>query len=126
MVAAILAELPDAQAIYLFGSAAAGRLRADSDVDLAVLPLVPLEPLVRWNLQEKLAGLLSRSVDLIDLRSASTVMRVQVIANGTLLYEGDAFARADFEATAFSAYARLNEERRHILNDIRATGRVYG
>jgi hypothetical protein len=42
-----------------------------------------------------------------------------------LLADVQPSARASFEATALSAYARLNEERREILNDIAARGRVY-
>lgn len=122
----ILAEIPDVQAIYLFGSMASGQGRADSDMDIAILPAAPLSELSRWELQEKLAVLVSRDVDLVDLRSASTVFRVQVLANGRRLYEGDSFARANFEATALSAYARLQEERRDILKDVQQSGRIYG
>jgi hypothetical protein len=65
-------------------------------------------------------------VDLIDLRSASTVMRVQVLEHGIVLYERNSGNRQAFEATALSAYARLNEERRGIIHDIRQRGRVHG
>jgi hypothetical protein len=52
-------------------------------------------------------------------------MRVQVLRDGRLLADVQPSVRASFEATALSAYARLNEERREILNDIAARGRVY-
>ena len=53
-------------------------------------------------------------------------MRIQVLEHGVLLYERDAAQRQVFEATALSAYARLNEERRGIIDDIRRSGRVHG
>lgn len=53
-------------------------------------------------------------------------MRMQVLKDGRVLFDGDRTARELFEATAFSAYARLNEERRGILADIAARGNVYG
>jgi hypothetical protein len=51
---------------------------------------------------------------------------VQVIAGGTLLFEGDGEARGRFEDRALGDYARLNEERRAILERIAREGTVYG
>jgi uncharacterized protein len=122
----ILAAVPEAEAIYLFGSRARGDALPDSDFDIAVLTAAPLPALFRYDLQEALAADLHAAVDLVDLRSASTVMRVKVIDEGRLWYERDATVRQLFEATAYSAYARLNEERRGILDDVRKRGTVYG
>jgi hypothetical protein len=72
----------------------------------------------RWKLQEALAALAHKNVDLVDLRRATTVMRVQVLRDGRLLADLQPSVRASFEASALSAYARLNEERRGILQDI--------
>jgi predicted nucleotidyltransferase len=125
-VETIRRRVPDARVVYVFGSTAAGDVTPESDVDLAVLASHPIDPVERWKLQETLASELRRSVDLVDLRRASTVMRAQVVANGNVLWEAEPAVRARFEATAFSAYARLNEERREILEDIRARGTVHG
>lgn len=119
-------RLPDVVAVYLFGSQASGQSTADSDVDLAVLGADRLDPVARWELQEDLAARLHRKVDLVDLRGASTVMRVQVLDRANVLFDGNPGARALFEATALSSYARLNEERRGILIDIRARGTIHG
>jgi hypothetical protein len=80
----------------------------------------------RFDLQERIASRLHCSVDLVDLRTASTVMRVQVLEHGTILYDRRTGRRQAFEATALSAYARLNEERRGIIDDIRQRGSVHG
>jgi predicted nucleotidyltransferase len=125
-VSTLLEAIPDAIAVYLFGSRARGDAHAKSDVDLAVLGRSPLDPVARFELQEGIADRLRASVDLVDLRVASTVMRVQVLEHGVVLYDGDPAARAAFEATALAAYARLNEERRGILEDVSRTGRVHG
>lgn len=119
--------LPDLQVIYVFGSAALDQpLRPDSDIDLAVLPARPLDAVARWDLQERLAALFHRDVDLVDLRSASTIMRVQVLRTGHILYEADTVTRQRFEMHTLSAYALLNEERAAILNDVHQRGQVYG
>lgn len=124
-VALVATWVPNLQALYCFGSVADGASRPDSDVDLAALAATPLGPLDRWRLQEELAALLGRDVDLVDLRAASAVMRVQVLAHDTLLIDRDPIARAWFEMLALSDYARLNEERRAILADVKDRGRVY-
>jgi predicted nucleotidyltransferase len=125
-LAVILAAAPNAVAVYVFGSAAREELRQESDVDLAVLARRPLDQIARWHLQEEIAAALGRDVDLVDLRAASTVMRVQVLRDGRLLYEAAPGERALFEATALASYARLQEERRGILDDVAARGSVHG
>jgi predicted nucleotidyltransferase len=118
-------RLPDVVAVYVFGSRARGDATADSDFDLAVLPLRPLDPVGRWELQEALARVIGVNVDLVDLTRASTVLRVEILRDGRLLFENDEPARELFEATALGAYARLNDERREILADIARNGRVH-
>jgi predicted nucleotidyltransferase len=122
----ICARINDPIAIYLFGSRAADAVHESSDIDLAVLPQEPLATETRWELQQELAIALRTDVDLVDLLSASTVMRLQVVSKGELLFEGDATKRAEFEMITFSMYARLNEERREILEQVQREGRVYG
>jgi uncharacterized protein len=126
VVAEIRRAVPSAIAVYVFGSVAAGTATVSSDVDLAVLAEAPLSAEARWQLAQTLAIELRRDVDLVDLRQASTVLRVQVIGSSQLLFESDTAKREAFEAVALGAYARLNEERRGILEDIRQRGRVYG
>jgi len=114
------------QAIYRFGSSVPGTDTPESDVDLAVLAPRPLGAATRFDLQERLADTLRRPVDLIDLRETSTVMAMQVVSTGVVIHEGDAAARGSFEDRTYSGYARLNEERRGILERIATEGTVYG
>ena len=118
--------LPDVVAVYLFGSYADGTSTADSDVDLAVLGPRPLPGEALIVAREALADRLRRDVDLIDLRRASTVLRAQVVSTSRLLLDLDSDARQRFETWVYSAYARLNEERRDILEQIRREGRIHG
>lgn len=118
--------VPDVVAVYLFGSMARGEASARSDLDLALLGRRPLDPVMRWELQQRLAVAAGRDVDLVDLRAASSVFRVQVLRDGQVLLDRDPNARALFEATALSSYARLNEERRGIIEDALRSGRIHG
>ena len=126
LVVEYLRRTLDPIAIYRFGSTACGTASPDSDQDIAVLAREPVGPAMRFDVQEQLAAVLGRDVDLVDLSRASTVMAMQVIGRGQLLFDGDTAARGDFEDRAYSAYARLNEERRGILQRAAAEGTVYG
>jgi predicted nucleotidyltransferase len=126
IAAVVRAGVPAVSAIYRFGSSVIDATRADSDIDIAVLAPEPLDPLVRFDLQERVASAIHRSVDLIDLRRTSTVMASQVVTQGVVLDEPDPAARARFEDFVYSSYARLNEERRAILERVRIEGTVYG
>ena len=125
-VTEIQSAVPGLVAIYRFGSSVSGTRSPDSDVDLAVLASAPIDPLHRFDLQERLAAALRQNVDLVDLRAASPVMAIQVIDKGRVLFEQDASARGAFEDLTYSVYARLNEERRGILERVAAEGTVYG
>jgi predicted nucleotidyltransferase len=112
-------------ALYRFGSQAQGTAGPESDVDLAFLASQTLSVAARLALREELSLLLHRDVDLVDLRQASTVLRMQVISTGECLLSADDRKREQFETMVYASYARLNEERRGILDDIRARGRIY-
>jgi len=119
-------SVPDVVAVYRFGSSIDGLQHPQSDVDVAILATRPLEPLRRFELQELLAAALSQDVDLVDLLATSPVMAVQVIGKGRLLVDRDPQVRGRFEDLSFGRYARLNEERRGILQRVAAEGSVYG
>ena len=118
--------LGDVVAVYRFGSSAEGTTHRHSDTDIAVLTRSGLPAATRFDLQEKLSSLIGTDVDLVDLSTASPVLAIQVVARGELLHEGDSAARGEYEDRVFGAYARLNEERRGILDRIAAEGTVYG
>lgn len=113
-------------AIYRFGSSADGTTHRESDTDVAVLARTRLRHTERFDVQERLAARLGRDVDLVDLSATTPVLAIQVVARGLLLFDGDADARGQFEDRTFSAYARLNDERRGILERVRSEGTVYG
>jgi uncharacterized protein len=126
LITHIRQSIPDLIALYRFGSQAKGTARPGSDIDLAVLAHNPIPNLRRFELAQELAIQLHRDVDLVDLRTASTVMRMQVISTGVCLDAPDQPARREFEMYVYSDYARLNEERHEIVKGITKRGMVYG
>jgi predicted nucleotidyltransferase len=119
-------RIPHVIAIYQFGSQVHGTARPTSDLDVAVLAHDPISAEQRFHIVQDLALQLHRDVDLLDLRTASTVMRVQVLATGQCLETRDDQAKAEFEMYAYADYARLNEERRELVQGIQERGLVYG
>jgi uncharacterized protein len=126
IVKALRESMRDLVAVYRSGSTVSGFPGADSDIDLAILAGSRLDSTERFDLQERLSTMLRRQVDLVDLRAASTVMAIQVVGSGALLYDGDAAERGRFEDLTYSQYARLNEERRGVLDRIAREGTVHG
>lgn len=129
IVQTILAHYPQTQAVYLFGSFAAGQEGADSDVDIALL-LPPQKAkeagtLALTPLHLSLAEQLGREVDLINLRLVSSVFQKEIIIQGQRIFCADMFAADEFEMLTLSFYQKLNEERREILVEFARTGRAY-
>jgi predicted nucleotidyltransferase len=72
----------------VFGSVAAGRAHADSDIDLAVRYAKPLSAAQNIELIGAVAEVTGRPVDLIDLRTAGPMIARQALTTGTRLYGG--------------------------------------
>lgn len=119
-------EFPEILAVYRFGSFGTEYERPASDLDLAVYAGRPLPAVSLWRTAQELAAEMGRDVDVVDLAAASAVMRAQVIHEGERIYCADEVACETFEDYVYSSYARLNEERRGILQDILGRGSVHG
>lgn len=119
---AVLRQLPDIDVLYLFGSHAQGQAQQDSDLDLAVLPIAPLSSLARFHAQRELGVRLDRDVDLIDLHTANSVLRLEIIRHGRLLYHRDDSRTLDFEARVLSEYAEWMDATRDLRQAIYQRG----
>ncbi|UFH51465.1 type VII toxin-antitoxin system MntA family adenylyltransferase antitoxin [Pseudomonas sp. KNUC1026] len=119
-------HLPNWQAFYLFGSHAHGTDRPDSDLDLAVLcDGPPLDPVRMWEIAQIVAEVARCDVDLIDLKSASTVLQWQIVVHGERLKARQPLT-GDFEAKVVQQKFELDALRARQLKDIRENGSVYG
>jgi len=67
--------------VFIFGSAVNGRLRPDSDIDMAVRGLPPR---VYFSAVSKASNLLGRPVDLVDLDDATPLVQY-LIGSGDLV-----------------------------------------
>ncbi|MFB7142128.1 nucleotidyltransferase domain-containing protein [Gottfriedia sp. NPDC056225] len=121
----VLIKKIDPYTIILFGSAADERMRPDSDIDLAYLSDTKLSNYERFILSQELANLLNNNVDLIDLNTSSTVFQAEIIHNGKVIYCSDIERRINFEIKVLKMYAKLNEERKEIIDDIKKRGSIF-
>jgi len=118
-------RLPGLIAIYVFGSQATGQATETSDIDIAVLAGGVVDPLFLWELAGALADILHLPVDLLDLRSASSVLQYQVITTGRCLWSSGSEAGI-YEAFILSEKTRLDAARAGLVSDISHTGRIHG
>ncbi|TVQ29132.1 MAG: nucleotidyltransferase domain-containing protein, partial [Wenzhouxiangella sp.] len=116
---AVLAEVPDCLAIYVYGSRAGDQARTDSDLDVAVL-LPPDSQLPdRLTLAARLASRLNVEVDMVDLRRASDVLRREVLASGIRIHDARPDEVLEWEAQALTRYGHYRYEVADLLADFR-------
>lgn len=95
-------------ALYLFGSSVTGKLRKESDIDIAFLPSYKTTEDERLIIIAKVEGMIerllremgiSREISVLDLRAkyVSVSLQYRVITEGILIYEKDALQRLEFE-----------------------------
>lgn len=103
-----LFEQEDVQLAYLFGSLS--QAKQAHDVDLAIL--TQNQPAFR--LREAITDCLNTErVDLVDLRSASPVLRFEILRTGQLLYAANEMLSEQFELDTLRLYKDTAWLRRH-------------
>ena len=112
--------------IYLFGSFARGEGREDSDIDIAIYTDGKINAYDLFIMSNKLSFQVKRDVQIVDLKGIDTVFASQIVGNREELYCEDEVLKANYNIRAFRDYAKLNEERKVILDAIERDGRIYG
>lgn len=112
--------------IYLFGSFAKGEGREDSDIDIAIYSDEEINAYDLFIISNKLSFEVKRDVQIVDLKDKDTVFASQIVGNREELYCEDETLRANYNTRVFKDYAKLNEERKVVLDAIERDGRIYG
>ncbi len=117
-------QVPCLAAAFLLGSAACGRLRQDSDVDIAILPQpgANLRLADRIQLAVQLEDVFKRKVDLGVLDHHNLIYAKEAYLSGHCIYCRNTFQRDLFGATALGLYAELKQTRREIEHAYQAAG----
>jgi uncharacterized protein len=95
---------PGIAAIYLFGSAATGKMRSASDLDIAVMYAGPIDGFERISMETALSNLLGRDVDLVIFHQAGVLLQHQILKYGCLIFERDPAERVRQETISRSRY----------------------
>jgi len=96
------------EAVYLYGSIVKNRVRADSDIDVAILPSPRIDDFERLELISKIQSIFTslflkigfkQDVSVLDLRGkySSLQLLYKVITEGLLVFERDISQRLEFE-----------------------------
>ena len=101
----ILEDAPDVELAVLFGSAARDEVRPSSDIDIAVLlRQAPGDEFSSGtpdpHLAVRLERACGRAVEVVDLRTASPLLRFEVARDGRPLVERRPFVWSDFRVRA--------------------------
>jgi predicted nucleotidyltransferase len=113
-----LRNQPNIVLAIVFGSVAAGRARADSDLDIAVGTGRPLTVSDKITLIAELAQRTGRPIDLVDIHKAGEPLLGQILRHGKILISDEMglaalIRRHVFDAADFLPYRnRILTERR--------------
>jgi predicted nucleotidyltransferase len=117
-------------AIYLYGSSMTGRLRVESDIDIAILPSYQTSGGERLILISKVESIIAkllgekgirREISIVNLRDKflSLTLQYKIITEGLLLYEKEPMERLEFENAVkreyfdFAPYLSLFRKRKY-------------
>jgi uncharacterized protein len=100
------------EVLWLYGSAAKGTERKDSDLDLGALFTRRPSGYDLFKAALELGDLLGRQVDLVDLDRAGPILGMQVLRYGRLLVDASPRRRHEFFARTVGLYEDLKIQRR--------------
>ena len=109
--------------IYLFGSAARGELRENSDIDIAIIG--EYDSLETYNMQMELSEILDRDVDLINFNKVNINFQSEIISTGKVIYCKDEEEKDFFELRILSNYLSFEEDRKIVIDAIKERGSVF-
>jgi predicted nucleotidyltransferase len=113
-----------ARLVFVFGSAVEQRFSADSDVDIGVLLEKDIESIQLHEISQAISEKLRREVDLVNLRDASPILKMQILKNGVLLLCSNPEDYSEFFTQTIKQYEDLKIIRRPIEQNI-LKGRIY-
>jgi hypothetical protein len=98
----VLAGFGEVEAAYLFGSAASGRLRKKSDIDVALLLRPDVKKArqfdIRLRLMARLEDIFKRPTEVVIMNDAPLLLFREILKAKKIIYEKNAPYRIQFES----------------------------
>ena len=124
-LAELFSQYPDIQAVYLFGSVAQGRVHAESDLDLAIIPRHSSLSASKLDILTELGRAGFDNVDLVVLDRDDIVLNYEAVRPNRVVYQTDDFDSASMYSRVvrqyldFLPYLKVQREayKRRILFD---------
>jgi predicted nucleotidyltransferase len=110
--------------VFLFGSAASGKMTEDSDIDIGILFEYKHDFYEINELKSELNAILKREIDIAVLNSVSPILKMQVLKNGILAFAKDKKFYNQFYVDTINQYDDLKQTRK-ICEDNILKGRIY-
>ncbi len=122
---ALFRNYPDIQAVYLFGSVAAGNPRHGSDLDLAIVPVASGLQSRKIDILTELAHQGFAAVDLVVLENTNSVLAYEAVRQNHLVYQVPHFDRGSLYSSIVRQYfdvlpalqVQRSAYKRRMLND---------
>jgi len=116
-----LADKYHLELILVFGSQAQGSVHTESDVDIAVYGKHVFSEKEKINLTYELGNILqTEKIDLVDIKTASPLLKKKIFENYTVLHQKDPFLLYQLELASLYEYKEsevLYEIRRERLQE---------
>ena len=113
------------QAVLGLGSLGRGFADEHSDLDLAVLGPHPYDCRRLYDVARSLEATLGLDIDLVDLITAPTLLKFEVISSGRSVYCANRDMALDFEGRSLTEYGDYRYRVAPLLEAVRETGRAY-
>jgi len=99
----VFEQHPQIQAVYLFGSAASGRIHYESDIDLGIVP-APGATLLKLDILADLAKAGFDYIDVVILETDDILLKWEVVRPNRLVYQTSDFDRGDYFSRIMRQY----------------------
>jgi predicted nucleotidyltransferase len=116
LLPAVFRKYNGIKAVYLFGSAASGNLRSDSDLDIGIVPADDSIHDKKLELLSDLAYVGFCNVDIVFLDVQDIVLRFEIVKRNKVIYRTDDFDSGEMfsltlrQYTDFLPYLKVQRE----------------
>jgi len=115
------------KAVFVYGSFASGGVKKSSDIDVAILTeeddIITFMDKSRMSLE--LEEITNRTIDLVSLNKVSSILQMQVLKKGKLLFCSDKALLTQFQVRVVREYIDLKRIRKPIEDQLKNVS-VYG